>query len=158
MSYCRWSSDGYRCDLYAYEDVAGCWTIHIAGRRSKMQAPLLTNYLKLKKDGKSWEEKGLRDFNKAHHEWRKEQDLLSDEERYEDINLEHDGKTFRMGTLGAFRDKMVELMDMGYMCDRDVLVLIDEEIDEHGRGHTTSPAKGVTPEHVFKGDDDEISD
>lgn len=32
MSYCRWSSDDYQCDLYVYEGLDG-WMIHIAGRR-----------------------------------------------------------------------------------------------------------------------------
>lgn len=27
MSYCRWSTDDFKCDLYIYEDVAGGWTI-----------------------------------------------------------------------------------------------------------------------------------
>ena len=33
MSYCRWSSMNWRCDVYVYDDVAGGWTTHVAGRR-----------------------------------------------------------------------------------------------------------------------------
>lgn len=33
MSYCRWSSDNFQCDVYVYEDCAGGWTTHVAGRR-----------------------------------------------------------------------------------------------------------------------------
>ena len=33
MSYCRWSSDDFQCDVYVYEDVCGGWTTHVAGRR-----------------------------------------------------------------------------------------------------------------------------
>ena len=33
MSYCRWSSMNWRCDVYVYEDVSGGWTTHIAGNR-----------------------------------------------------------------------------------------------------------------------------
>ena len=33
MSYCRWSSMNWRCDVYVYEDCSGGWTTHIAGRR-----------------------------------------------------------------------------------------------------------------------------
>lgn len=33
MSYCRWSSMNWRCDVYTYEDVMGGWTTHVAGRR-----------------------------------------------------------------------------------------------------------------------------
>lgn len=33
MSYCRWSSMNWRCDVYVYEDVNGGWTTHIARNR-----------------------------------------------------------------------------------------------------------------------------
>ncbi len=33
MSYCRWSSMNWRCDVYVYEHCAGGWTTHVAGRR-----------------------------------------------------------------------------------------------------------------------------
>lgn len=33
MSYCRWSSMNWMCDVYVYEDVSGGWTTHVAGRR-----------------------------------------------------------------------------------------------------------------------------
>jgi hypothetical protein len=33
MSYCRWSSDDYQCDVYVYACVSGKWTTHVAARR-----------------------------------------------------------------------------------------------------------------------------
>lgn len=33
MSYCRWSSDDFQCDVYVWEDVAGGWRTEVAGRR-----------------------------------------------------------------------------------------------------------------------------
>lgn len=33
MSYCRWSSDDWQCDVYVYEDCDGGWTTHVAVRR-----------------------------------------------------------------------------------------------------------------------------
>ncbi len=33
MSYCRWSSDDWQCDVYVYEDASGGWTCHVANRR-----------------------------------------------------------------------------------------------------------------------------
>lgn len=33
MSFCRWSSDNWMCDVYVYEDVSGGYTTHVAGRR-----------------------------------------------------------------------------------------------------------------------------
>ena len=40
MSYCRWSSDDYQCDVYVYEDVSGGWTTHVAGNRIVFAEPL----------------------------------------------------------------------------------------------------------------------
>lgn len=39
MSYCRWSSDHGECDVYVYESVYDCWTIHVAGRKLKHTLP-----------------------------------------------------------------------------------------------------------------------
>jgi hypothetical protein len=39
MSYCRWSSDHFECDVYVYEDCGGGWTTHVAGRRQKNKLP-----------------------------------------------------------------------------------------------------------------------
>lgn len=33
MSYCRFSSNNFRCDVYVYEDVYGGWTTHVAAYR-----------------------------------------------------------------------------------------------------------------------------
>ena len=37
MSYCRWSCDSFRCDIYAYEAHGG-WTIHVAVRKREIPA------------------------------------------------------------------------------------------------------------------------
>ncbi len=39
MSYCRWSSDNYACDVYVYEDVDGGWTTHVAKYSRKHTSP-----------------------------------------------------------------------------------------------------------------------
>jgi hypothetical protein len=40
MSYCRWSSDGFQCDVYVYESDAG-WITHVAAKRRAARAPEL---------------------------------------------------------------------------------------------------------------------
>ena len=40
MSYCRWSTDDFQCDLYVYADVNGGYTTHIAKYRYKFKEPL----------------------------------------------------------------------------------------------------------------------
>ena len=46
MSYCRWSSDDFRCDLYIYESAAG-FVIHVAANRVEWDPP--TSPYKLEK-------------------------------------------------------------------------------------------------------------
>lgn len=40
MSYCRFSSDDYQCDVYVYQDGNGGWTTHVAGSRYLFKEPL----------------------------------------------------------------------------------------------------------------------
>lgn len=40
MSYCRWSSDDYQCDVYVWADVAGGYRTEVAGRRHSWLVPL----------------------------------------------------------------------------------------------------------------------
>lgn len=40
MSYCRWSSFDFACDIYAYEDVHGGITIHVAKSKVNYAEPL----------------------------------------------------------------------------------------------------------------------
>lgn len=40
MSYCRFSSDDFQCDLYIYESEFGGFVTHVAKRRAVYRAPL----------------------------------------------------------------------------------------------------------------------
>ena len=40
MSYCRWSTDDYQCDIYAYADVGGGVSVHVARGRYAFKEPL----------------------------------------------------------------------------------------------------------------------
>lgn len=33
MSYCRWSSHDFQCDVYVFADAQGGWTTHVRSRR-----------------------------------------------------------------------------------------------------------------------------
>lgn len=39
MSYCRWSSENWKSDVYVYEHCDGSWTTHIAGNRVVGEVP-----------------------------------------------------------------------------------------------------------------------
>lgn len=40
MSYCRWSTDDFQCDLYVYESCYGGYSVNVAGRRRVYHDPL----------------------------------------------------------------------------------------------------------------------
>ncbi len=69
MSYCRWSSDNFKCDLYCYEYVYGGYVTHVAGRRLINHTPLeerdiLLDYedIKLPHAGEVFNDETLEDF------------------------------------------------------------------------------------------------
>jgi hypothetical protein len=53
MSYCRWSSDGGKCDVYVYEHCEGHWAIHVAGRKRWLRNPELV-YLGMERKLPYW--------------------------------------------------------------------------------------------------------
>jgi hypothetical protein len=79
MSYCRWSSDNWKCDLYCYADCYGGYTTHVAGNRIVGEVPEAP--LKLIMDGK------MKEFAKAH----KKQMAFLDKCKRVKIGLPYDG-------------------------------------------------------------------
>lgn len=125
MSYCRWSTQGFRCDLYCYEDSRGGWTTHVASKKTvpdpPEELPMPSN-----KDGPEWEawlanHKAIRDY-------------LDVAERAP-LGGPHDGATFNDPTLEAFRSRLLSLRQDGYRFPDSVLQEVDEEIADAER-HT----------------------
>jgi len=113
MSYCRWSTDNFRCDLYCYEDVSGGWTTHVAGRR---RTPEYTDFdSKLTSNSNEYAEWGAKSFAP--------------------IGLLCDGQTFNDLTLEDFLARVTSLRGMGYIVPDSVFKHIKEEIeDERAEG------------------------
>ena len=81
MSYCRWSSDYFKSDVYVYEDVSGLWVCHVAvarytsweghpgktpklrphGRARKLKALSFVRYKKWAEREQAWIEKAPRE-------------------------------------------------------------------------------------------------
>lgn len=118
MSYCRWSTDDFQCDLYIYEDVAGGYTIHVAGNKVVFPEDL-PEYVDLTPEtAEAWMER---------HQ--KVMAMIEHAERVP-LNLPHDGDCFRLDTPTEAADKVQELMGMGYRCPPDVIeVLRAEAVD-----------------------------
>jgi len=119
MSYCRWSSDQFQCDVYVYKDVSGGWTTHVASRRDKWKAPNMP----LNHVGKwhwyiTWWWYTIR--NRFWSEFR----------GLYDIGLEHDGESFNHDTPGECADWLQTLLDLGYKVPQYTIDSLREEENE----------------------------
>jgi len=116
MSYCRWSSDNWRCDLYCYGDVSGGITTHVAGNRLVGDIPEAP--LSLIMEGKN------KEFLKAH---KKQMAFLKTAKR-EPIGLPYDGEPFNDPDYASFLVRLMELREVGYKFPDYVIELVREDI------------------------------
>lgn len=121
MSYCRWSSDDFMCDLYCYADVSGGWTTHVAARRRARKPEVASPYtleamMLAQRDPEAWSA-----LYTAYH--RELAAIHADP-----IGLPHDGESFNDATLEDFRARVVMLRDAGYNVPAYVIDEIDAEI------------------------------
>lgn len=108
MSYCRWSSDDFGCDLYCYESDEG-YVTHVAGRRVLGQVPHVDTSLL---------EAG--DFGAFVAQHMAQRRFMETCERVP-IGGPCDGQAFVDRTLSEFRDRLCQLRDMGYRFPQGVL-------------------------------------
>ena len=126
MSYCRFSSDSFRSDVYVYANVSGAWTTHVATVR--MEHP----------DGKARpEEVSWADhpdpawpdrFVAAHQallEWLNECAAVA-------IGLPFDGDSFDDAGPGECAERLKTLRDAGYHIPNGVIESLEEEARERG--------------------------
>ena len=121
MSYCRWSSMNWMCDLYCYEDVNGGWTTHVASsRRMREPRPNDDRTMMLMAKGRISPEQ----FGKRHEM------TMADLERIplEPIGLPYDGEEFNDATLEAFHSRLHMLRKAGYRFPDYVLEDVAEEM------------------------------
>lgn len=115
MSYCRWSSDDFKCDVYAYESEDG-YQIHVAAQRVVGDVPPLLNILEV--DTESFMES-----------YRKQREYLETAERKK-IGLEYDGMSFSLDTLDGFLEKLKDIKAKGYNIPDYVFECIFSEMAE----------------------------
>ena len=132
MSYCRFSSDRYGCDVYVYEDVHGGYTCHVAARKivNLHEAPHCPDLIDYPRDeeGKITEE-ALADFMVKHRAY---MDWLKDSAIREEIGLEFDGQTFNVETATSMGNELQLLKNMGYNVPQYVIETLWEEGKENG--------------------------
>lgn len=112
MSYCRWSTDDFQCDLYCYQSTDGVET-HIAGNRLhwKIELPPQVD-LEFFKNGKIKRGSLKRHF----HRWGKIMRLMEDKSNYErkSIGLAYDGQSFTDSTPKEWHTTLLLLKCAGY--------------------------------------------
>lgn len=118
MSYCRWSSMDFSCDIYAYVAADG-YTIHVATGRLMGPMPEypLARFMALQMN--------IAEYRRRDDKWR----LAFDTTVSVPIGLPADGMTFVLPSLELFRDKLLELREMGYLFPDEVLKVIDLEME-----------------------------
>lgn len=116
MSYCRWSSDDFQCDVYVYASGRG-WTTHVAGRRHVFTTTL-PPVLDYHADPEAW--------------WARYQivsDMVEAAELVE-IGGEFDGAWFDDDTPGECADRLEHLRACGYMVPQYAIDELREEAAE----------------------------
>ena len=116
MSYCRWSCDNWRSDVYCYEHVDGTWTTHIAGRRRVgLENVPPAPGLDLLGTPDVWKAAYV-----AHH-------AALDKCGFKDIVLEHAGETFKDAGPQEMHDRLLYLRGLGYHVPEHALRALREE-------------------------------
>ena len=117
MSYCRWSTDDFQCDLYVYADVLGGFTTHVAGNRPVYREPL-PEPVDFHADTPGWFARHQRVMK------------MIDGATRVPIGLPHDGETFNDETLDDLLARLIALREAGYRFPDYVLDDIRAEIVE----------------------------
>jgi len=125
MSYCRWSSDNFRCDVYVYGDVSGGYTTHVAARRHRGRVP--------KVPVADFDTTSPEEWLEAH---RRQMKWLGTA-RYKSIGLPEDGNSFSDATPGECADRLEHLRSLGYHVPDYAIQSLREESKEAPVEHTT---------------------
>lgn len=118
MSYCRWSTDDYQCDVYVYSDARGGWTTHVASARYVYREPLPPVVEFDVNDDADWEVWLTR---------HKTVQRMVDEADRVTIGLPHDGETFNDDSPGECADRLESLLKLGYVVPPDVIEGLRQE-------------------------------
>lgn len=138
MSYCRFSSHGFRSDLYVYANVSGKWTIHVAANRHRQIPPPTYVY---PEEHKVYSDSGgsfslTPEGAAAWLKWQEESNPL------DPIDLPFAGATFDLDTPGECADKMEELGRLGYHYPAEAIQRLRAEqivFDKEDKSSYSSP-------------------
>lgn len=114
MSYCRFSSDNWKSDVYVYASAEDCYSIHVAGNRTVGETPEVPDIRTA--DFDEW--KAAHDAQMA---W------LNKVERHK-IDLPYAGESFCEESPEAAVARLKELQEIGYHVPQYAIERLEEEI------------------------------
>lgn len=120
MSYCRFSCLDFGCDVYAYEDSAGGYTIHLAHNRVVGTIPTVPGLGAVSTQA----------YLTAHNA---QLDFVTAAPR-ERLTLPHAGETLHERSLEDLLDRLQALRTLGYRFPDHVLDVIESEIEDAEEG------------------------
>jgi hypothetical protein len=115
MSYCRFSTDDFQCDLYVYEHCDGGWMIHVASRKVIYAEPLPEPIDFVSENLNQWFER-----HKFVQAIRERSDLVP-------IGLSRDGESIAADSPGECADIVESLIAEGYKCPERVVAALRSE-------------------------------
>ena len=116
MSYCRWSSDCFQCDVYVYESDCG-FEIHVAVARHVSETPRPEL-----KENPSVDD--TVDYYMACLNWAKNAEVTAP------IGLPFDGESFCFSTPKEAAEKLIEIKNAGYYVPQYAIDSLLEEASE----------------------------
>ena len=120
MSFCRFSDDNFKSDVYAYESADG-FKLHVAGNRVVGDVPARPSIADIPSIAPG-------EFSRAHQA---QHEFLETAERAP-IGGPYDGQSFRYATLRELYDGLLQLRADGSHVPQFALEAIEEELNEEG--------------------------
>lgn len=111
MSYCRWSSDGYQCDVYVYQSESGYET-YVASRRRPQRIP----------DLRMTSPMDIEDSIRAQRAA-----LIDPANVPQPIGLSEDGASFNHETPRECAENLIRLKGLGYLVPQEAIEALMEE-------------------------------
>ncbi len=131
MSYCRWSCDNFKSDVYTYAHCDGTWTTHVASsRHASIDECPKTDFAGLLDNTVTSEE-----FNE---QCSRQSEFLGKAEMVP-IDLPHDGETIKDDGPGECLATLLRLREVGYHVPDHALDELGEEATHADKPATPKP-------------------
>lgn len=130
MSYARWSSDNYQCDVYVWHDIAGTWRTEVAARRPIFDVDLPPPVDQPIGEAHSPERRAW--ANAWTTRERQVRDLLgdSDDWTFRELDEPDGGRSYEHATPGECADNLERLRDAGFNVPQSAINSLRDESEE----------------------------